>query len=183
MVALCGLAACQLASLSPRHEANAENTPPDSIEVAEAEATTYPSSTPPDPLPAIFAEEDRVGTADRKCVETNDNSEARSGEFIAGSFKDYPASWREGHGKMWWVPLHTPGSNWYPSYINSLVIRATRLDQSGENTTFSSSALAWTEGPSRATFFPTDIHLPTEGLWMLVATAGPDWGCFILDLE
>ena len=157
--------------------ADVENPPLDSIEAAETEAAAYPSTAPPDPLPAMFAEEGRAGTPERRCAETDDSAEVRSGEFIAGPFNHGRT------GKMWWVPLHTPGSPLYPAGINSLVVRATRLDQTVESIAFSYSHLAWTEGPGRVTFFPSDLYPPTEGRWMLVATSGPNWGCFIWDLK
>ena len=36
--------------------------------------------------------------------------------------------------------------------------------------------------PNSPAFFPSLVALPRGGTWLLIATGGPNWGCFILTL-
>ncbi|MDX2260088.1 MAG: hypothetical protein SFU84_00145 [Gemmatimonadales bacterium] len=109
---------------------------------------------------------------------TTNSQAVRSGDFIAGPFETYNDVWKQGYGKLWWHPSEmTPKPP-------LLVVQATRLDEQAESRVFESSDIAWPSGPkeSEATslkFYPTGIRLPSLGRWMLVATAGNNWGCFI----
>jgi len=113
---------------------------------------------------------------------TTHSQAVRSGDFIAGPFESYNDVWKQGYGKLWWHPSEmTPKRP-------LLVVQATRLDEQAESRVFESSDIAWPSGPneSEATslkFYPTGIRLPSLGRWMLVATAGNNWGCFIHTLR
>jgi hypothetical protein len=105
------------------------------------------------------------------------DDEVRSGEFIAGPFREYARLWKphmaEGMGKLWWIPLHQ-------DRMSGLTVRATRLGASPITRTYRFPNKAWTDdGP----FYPSGIPLPSAGRWRLVATSGPDWGCFELTLR
>jgi hypothetical protein len=119
-----------------------------------------------------------TGTHERKCVNADADSK-RSGNFVAGPLLLYNDIWRQGYGKLWWHP------NEMPSERPVLIVQATRLDEAAESRVFEAKQIAWPSGPneSEATsikFYPTGIRLPTVGRWMMVATAGNNWGCFLL---
>jgi hypothetical protein len=168
-------------------------TLPQSIEEAEAEARTHPQAAPPSNPATPFKA--APGTAERACVDTgryytpagdlsaldpppatgaSTGSGLRSGEFVAGSFATYIEEWRRdpGFGKLWWFPLHT-------REMPGLTIRAILLDDPDVTRVYSAPYPAFN---STGTFYPSSVVLPVVGRWMLIATAGPDWGCFVLQL-
>jgi hypothetical protein len=122
-----------------------------------------------------------TGTHERRCVNADADSK-RSGDFIAGPLLLYNDVWRQGSGKLWWHP------NEMPSEAPMLTVHATRLDESAEARVFDSATIAWGSGPNASAttspkFYPTGIRLPTVGRWMMVATAGNNWGCFVLTVR
>ena len=69
--------------------------------------------------------------------------------------------------------------------LEGLMVEVSRLDTDAEGFTFESDQVGWTDDTSNGptSFYPTWIEMPEPGRWQLVATSGPDWGCFILDLR
>lgn len=155
-------------------------TVPHSIAAAEAEAARHPQAPPP---PAIgLAFQDAPGTGARNCVDverqrpTSAQNGVRSGEFVAGPFVIYANMWRqnpENARKLWWVPLHT-------GKVPSLTVRAVALDDLTVQRTFVATTVGYSD--RREAFYPSEVVLPVVGRWMLIATAGPNWGCFIVTL-
>ena len=95
-----------------------------------------------------------------------------SGEFTAGPFAAYPSRWRQGGGKLWWAPLIVDTSA-------TLTIRAWPLDHSGQSYTMRQRRMARTLSPSRDYFYATGARLPRRGVWLIIATAADNWGCFL----
>ena len=92
-----------------------------------------------------------------------------SGEFSAASISfGWDATYEQ--GKMPLTPRH-------PTAVgNGLTLTITRIDPPGESTTLQIFTF-----PRNEWFFPTWPRFPTPGRWMLVATAGVNWGCFVIE--
>ena len=92
-----------------------------------------------------------------------------SGEFFAGSIS---FGWDKTYeqAKMPLTPRH-------PMAVGKgLTLTITRIDPPGETTRLEVSTF-----PRDAWFFPTWPKFSTPGRWMMVASAGVNWGCFVLD--
>jgi hypothetical protein len=138
----------------------------------------------PSPMPA--------GTSARRCVEAKDR-QVRSGDFIAGAFDYYPWLWRQHVSKMFWVPLAVPsgvgpfaqvGPDW------ALRITANRLDARSPAIRVETYTLSRASRPdpitrkdSNAFYSGVGMLLPSPGRWLIVGTAGPNWGCFIMTFD
>ncbi len=156
--------------------------PADSVAQSIAEAEERGSRHPP----AVTNNAGRYHTAytgshERRCVDT-ERGAMRSGDFVAGPFDLYNGVWRQGYGKLWWHP------NEMPPEAPVLVVQAIRLDEPADGLVFEAKQVAGQSGPTESgatgtRFYPTGIRLPTVGRWMLVATAGNNWGCFILTVR
>jgi hypothetical protein len=149
------------------------NTPFD----AEEDARNHPSAPPPEKPTAPFQEQ-HPGTVERKCVDVERHEVVRSGEFVAGPFRLYKEQWRPdlrpNEGKLWWVPLHQDQMRW-------LTVRAFSLDNPAMNRFYDFGTVASNREGDQ--FYPSGIPLPVAGRWRLVATSGPDWGCFDLTID
>jgi len=153
---------------------------PATIAEAEAEGARQPRATPNNLMesaPGVTI----VGTTERRCVPA-DRDVVRSGDFIAGPFAWYNDAWHQGTGKMWCQPSEMPPE------APTLIVRATRLDAPAEGRVFETSDVAQPSGPgdsawTRIRFYPTGIRLLTVGRWLLVATAGNNWGCVVVTVE
>lgn len=103
----------------------------------------------------------------------------QSGGFVAGNFlaskqdfaNSYPHNLDTGV-KIYWFPRHT-------DQMEPLTVEATRI--TGEQLS-SSAQFSDVVRPSGggALFYPSGVPIPEPGTWKLVATAGPDKGCFIV---
>jgi hypothetical protein len=165
----------------PAGAATPITTVPHSIASASAEAARHPQAPPPRAIGLAF--QDAPGTGARSCVDVERQRPAsaqdgvRSGEFLAGPFVIYADMWRqnpENASKLWWVPLHT-------GTMPGLTVRAVLLDDPTVQRVFT-AAIVGHNDRGREAFYPSGVVLPSAGRWMLVATAGPDWGCFIVTL-
>jgi hypothetical protein len=162
-----------------------------SIELAEREGASWPRRPVPalvspaffidhsqktsftSTLPKLVPPNRNHGRSERKCVEGFDLGPIRSGEFvIGGELGGRMLSSPRGLQKIYWIPLH-------PSEVDTLVVRGTLLDSPRDTTRFVSADRAHAI-PSREMFYPSLVSLPKNGRWLMVATSGPDWGCFIL---
>jgi hypothetical protein len=101
----------------------------------------------------------------------------RSGEFIIRSGILTPVTQRPPFGyKILWVPLHSPFE-----FRSTLLIRAARLASPSDSLRQTVADAAYQPGaPRRESGFPSLVDFPRGGRWLVVATAGPDWGCFVL---
>lgn len=122
-------------------------------------------------------------TAPRVCVTTYEIGPARSGEFtIGGNLAGLSAMNAGRQGKVWWAPLHNARN------MPPLVVRGRSLTAPQDTVRFTSAQVAWPSGASgrpvpeaeRKYFFPSGITIPQPGRWLVIATSGSNWGCFIL---
>lgn len=153
---------------------------------AEAEGAVYPHGPRREHGPTQFAGR---GPAERTC--TNGPTTVSiavpwvisSGDFvIGGQLGGYSPPNVGRQSKIWWVPYHNP-----EEYGTTLLVRGAHLGVRGDTTRYEQPDDAWPSagfGPGRAlksdAFFPSGVTLPHAGRWLLIATAGDDWGCFIL---
>jgi hypothetical protein len=85
-------------------------------------------------------------------------------------------------GKVWWAPLH------YSHDMPPLLVRGRSLTNPRDTVRFTSARIAWPVFPGAKSvpeaelkyFFPSGITIPKPGRWLLIATSGANWGCFIL---
>jgi hypothetical protein len=141
---------------------------PASIEAAEAEGAKHPRADSPWYRIPAFRNSTTPGTAARKCVSADSGRDMRSGEIVAGDFQIVATR----GVKSYWKALHHPFGGGEP-----MTIRATRLDSVAESTR---AEYRMTGGYPWDKFHQAAPRMATRGRWMLVATKGPDWGCFIL---
>jgi hypothetical protein len=162
------------------HEGAAQRIPLTPRE-AEAEGVRFARGAVPTRMASEFQGVFR-GSADRRCVtpyteEVLDVSRRavsplRSGEFIVGYgalIANYPT-------KIVWMPLHNPSD-----YPDTLLIRAVRLGHPGDSLRVSVSYWGWS-GTRANSGYVSGMSFPSAGTWLVVTTAGNDWGCFQLSV-
>jgi hypothetical protein len=164
------------AQIAPR-----PRTPEAQIAAAEAAGASFPRAS---------------GTADapaRKCtlvrpdqiVFPSTHGEPGAFSLVSGDFSAFSISfgWDRTYeqAKMPLTPRH-------PEAIGKgLTMLLVRIDPPGETAQLEVPTLAVplqqkTEAvPRSSKFFPTGPKFTTPGRWMIVATAGVNWGCFVLD--
>ncbi len=170
------------------HVVRAQNIPA-TVREAEAQGAAFAHAAPQVVQQPYFSDSRFGGTAERRCVvaasyvayTSAPNGSLRSGDFIVrGGFTD--ASWGGFHAvkehKVIWLPLHGSSLQKPP-----LVVRAARIDNPADSIRFRVEGLAYSPGPSGRLYgYPSDVSFPSAGQWVIVATAGNDWGCFVLDV-
>jgi hypothetical protein len=173
------------------HVVNAQNIPA-TIREAEAQGADFAHDAPQAAQQPYFSDFPSGGTAERRCVvaaaytayTSMPNGSLRSGDFIVrGAFSD--ASWGGFQAvkehKVLWVPLHRSALRKPP-----LVIRAARVGNPPDSVRFRVEGLAHeglAHGPDRPPplyGYPSEVSFPSAGQWVIVATAGNDWGCFVI---
>ena len=122
----------------------------------------------------------RLGSAERACTVVSNSGPARSGEFIIGA---QIADLRSGRpGKVWWAPLHN-------SEDMELLVRGRLIDTPSDTLRWINKNVAFPVDPRAEPrkreeindwFFPSRFILPKPGQWIVVATSGVNWGCFVL---
>ena len=167
----------------------AQNTPA-TIREAEAQGADFAHDAPVVVRQSYFSDSPFGGTAERRCVvaaaytayTSAPNGSLRSGDFIVrGGFLD--ASWGGVQAvkehKVLWVPLHGSALRKPP-----LVIRAARVGSPADSVRFRVEGLAndGRDRPRPLYGYPSEVSFPRAGQWVVVATAGNDWGCFVVDV-
>ena len=150
------------------------------IAAAEAEGRVFPHG-PALPKPRVRFDKSTTGTDRRECARPNRFApDVRAGDFIlGGQIGGTLGGPRVGPNKIYWIPLHNPYD--YPS---TLVARAARLGAPGDTMRFTLTNWAWPVGELKSeSFFPSGTIFPRVGTWMVVVTAGDDWGCVIFDVH
>lgn len=177
---------------------------------AEAEGAMFPRRPAPEarasfsPSVAQSVESDakpiaRAGSDDRRCVAVA-RAPTRSGEFVvSGDFVAHdgtemgglPSAWRSEGGvsakrplRIWWSPAHNAAD------MPPLLIRARALAKDGDTLRILDSAIVHPPNPGppprtpKGPFeFLSGIEFPTSGRWILIATSGANWGCFVFDVR
>lgn len=148
---------------------------PTTVAAAEAEGAAFPHGTTPDTVSSAFSTP-VGGTTERRCVSAADYRAPgglRSGEFIIRGGLGMQANRGD---KILWLPWHNPFE-----FRDTLVVRAVRLESPSDTVRITRSGSAWQMGhPRTESGFPSTVTLPAAGTWLLIATAGKDWGCFEL---
>jgi len=148
--------------------------PSDQIQQAEARGAVYQGGEK-GPQQLGFDVQIDSGAKDRKCVEVGDGDIVQSGDLVAGSFRFFGSHWQlNGARKLWWMPRYLPASQ----ARRPLLVEATALDRPGAVTAYRRDAMV--RGDRGQYFFNTDFGLPEAGRWLIVATSGPNWGCFVV---
>ncbi len=147
---------------------------PRTVAEAEAAGSGYPRPLAGDPFQPRFREGKYGGTDQRRCVDVGTLNAVRSGEFLVMGFAGYRSTWMAGFGKLAWGPAYAAADTSPP-----LTMRATRLDGNPAPTVFVTKSYVHNGFPPSG-FFNTGFHLPEPGRWLLLGTAGRNWGCFIL---
>lgn len=148
------------------------------IAALELEGLRWPRPASPPSLPRSHRDRHVGGNADRRCVQSVAGIAVRSGEFVIGG--EHPLSHRR-TSKIWWAPLVN-------AKAMHLVVRGQLLGSPADTLRFESSSVAHPVSPGQSRdeveiddyFFPSGFRVPGAGSWIVVATSGPNWGCFIL---
>ncbi len=146
------------------------------VTIAEAEGKKWPTVSVPSTQPENSQARLLLGAAPRSCVGAVSIGPIRSGEFLVGGEIGGAVAVKGSSraAKVWWMPK-------FPVRNDSLVVRAALLGSPAdtirmEMTTWSSS------GPSKGPWaYPSATRLPKSGRWLVVATSGPNWGCFVFE--
>ena len=164
----------------PKPTVGSARKAPDETVSATQSAESHPQAPPPKNPSSLFTN-DVPGAAGHTCVKVNSlfgatgrSGAIRSGDFVAGNFPLYVREWSPNteNTKIWWQPLHT-------DKMPGLTVRATLLDNPSISRTYRFSRV----GYAGDAFYPSHDPLPRSGTWRLVATAGPDWGCFEVEVS
>ena len=143
---------------------------------AEAEGKKWPSVSVPSTQPESGGTRSLLGEAPRTCVGAYSIGPIRSGDFLVGGeiggADAVNGSVRA--AKVWWMPK-------YPVRNDSLIVRAALLGSPSDTMRLVMTSWA-SSGPSKGPwFYPSATRLPKSGRWLVVATSGPNWGCFVLE--
>lgn len=160
------------------------------IEAVEAEATAFPRDSVVNPIPRHWLErppelEEQIGPPpvlvggpSRECVRVpaEDGHIVRSGEFVVGGVLSALV-----HGrpiKFWWKPLNS-------SMNMELLVRGRSLGTPSDTLRFESSDVTSTLDSETLEPYEEEaafvgIAFPSAGTWVVVATSGRNWGCFVI---
>jgi hypothetical protein len=151
------------------------------VAAAQLEATTFPrlevTRTPSRSFLTV-----QTGTSDRRCIEGNEIGPVRSGEFVIGGQLSGSRAMEPGRpGKIWWAPLN------HSIDMGPLLVRGRNINSPLDTVRYTTKTVAWpvtsdTPVPEadREYFYPSGITIPKSGRWLLVASSGGNWGCFII---
>ena len=164
-------------------EASVAQNSPATIAAAESEGASYPRAPMPGTVSWAF-NKPFGGTSERRCVAVPPDAPTpggslRSGDFIIRSGL-LSSVWPQANGnyKVLWLPLHTP-----PDIRATLLLRATRIGQPADSIRTRIPAAGIPGAPSSAAGFPSGVSFPEAGEWVVVATTGSDWGCFLFRIS
>jgi hypothetical protein len=116
------------------------------------------------------------GTSKHQCVAVRPGwTGARSGSFSAGNFAAFISGWdgTANYAKLAYIPR-------YPDQKQPLTVAVMPLDGQPAGAFAGLAGVSFVWGYDGIPFYATGTFLPHRGLWRLVATAGPNWGCFDL---
>lgn len=119
------------------------------------------------------------GNTDGACIAVAGRRDVRSGGIVGGPFDTAASAWgkaQPGLAKdnvtLYWVPLHAGA-------MRGVTVVATHAS-SGSRVRAATDSYNLAE---QWKYYTTSLELPTAGTWRLKVTAGPDAGCFDLDLK
>ena len=159
--------------------------------VGHAQSLTVPPGTSWSEIVAAAETDGRIyprsnastASAPRTCVTGWDVGPASSGEFTIGGEISDRLPLRAGKvGKIWWKPANAAAN------MPPLLVRGRNLSSPTDTVLFRSTQIAWQgvagappdHATSRSYFFPSGFSVPSPGRWVVIATSGRNWGCFIV---
>ena len=165
---------------------------PLTVAQAEAEGAAFRHGPPPMVMQYMFGGP-FGGTSERSCVrsmpdDSIPNGSLRSGDIILRSRLTGRWGLHAGRGhKIFWMPMHGPAdtttkvsfAEWRRKAIEHapLLLRAVRVGNPADS--FRQTVTGLTGGP-RQFGFPSEVTFPAAGQWLVIATTGEDWGCYLL---
>jgi len=155
---------------------------PATVAAAEAEGANYPRSPAPSTASWAFSRP-FGGTAERKCVAVTPDASTPGGSLRSGDviIRSGLLSWvwphANGKYKVLWLPLHTP-----PDTRATLLLRGTRIGAPADSIRLRVGAAGNPGAPRTVSGFPSEVSFLKPGQWVVVATTGNDWGCFVLKI-
>jgi hypothetical protein len=152
-------------------------SPESSVAAAERDGATFRRSRPDVSTQASLATRPFAGTTQRKCVDAASAYNIgglRSGDIVARGRFGVQAGLRAARAsKILWLPLHGRADQ----LDTPLLLRTVRLGQPPDSTRQTVARLVRSHGEVG---YPSSVIFPASGEWLLIATAGDDWGCFVL---
>jgi hypothetical protein len=115
------------------------------------------------------------GSVAYRCVEVGNYSDVRSGGFVAGNFRfdreNFASVFKPvKEVKIYWIPLHV-------GTMPTLTVRETHVGFPDTTLTATWRDVAANPG---VVFYPSATPIPVSGTWRLMASAGPNRGCFVV---
>lgn len=153
----------------------------DPVAAAEAHGEQFARPAVVAALPEHWDREPE-GTAERLCVDLPRGLQSiRSGQFVIGGHTQ-PFVAGRAH-KIWWKPVNA-------SLEMTIELAAQPMDGSegevvfnlADVTTFYTNDTPPRKIPEES-FFPGVTTFPSPGRWMVVATSGENWGCFVFHVN
>jgi len=155
-------------------------TMPATIGQAEADGAAFPHGAAGATTQAVFIPPAYRGTPERRCLSPAQYDSVpmlslRSGEFVIRTI--FTGEWGLHAGrdtKILWMPLHGASDRGTP-----LLVRAARLAYPSDSLRQTIDGL--THGVRSADYgYPSLVRFPSAGQWLVIATTGDEWGCFLL---
>jgi hypothetical protein len=169
----------------------------------EAEGARWAEAAVPASLPASFSDANLRGDAGRHCVHVSNGARIRSGEFVLAG--QLGASILEGRGPRAPIQLRRdvgrvpppaePAAvadsvrggrklNWRALHasVGPLRVDLRQLQVIGSHTEHVVPPAGAEESNAGGEFFPLTLRFPGPGEWMVVTTAGSNWGCFLFSV-
>jgi hypothetical protein len=166
------LVVVMMIGVGPGTAAQTQSAAEKRIAEAEAEGAKYPRIKTPDPYPRkcnLIRPEQVVFPGGKPT-----DPYIRSGDFDAVSIS---FGWDKTYEQAK-MPLRV----FYPDAIGTgLRIRLLRLDPPGDAPSFTLNDFNATTISSGEHFFASWPVFPAPGRWMMIMTAGSNWGCFVID--
>lgn len=140
------------------------------LQSIEAEALSHPTLPSSHIEPIYWRENVIPGSKDRRCVDVPQQGPVRSGDFVI---------W---YGAPDWLRAGRVNKvAWGPSENSREMTLRVRGRLFGESASFdlTSTSLGRALDEDRSFFFPSGTTFPKAGEWVVVATSGRNWGCFV----
>ena len=165
----------------PLHAQELDSLPPtvdraELIALVEGFGQSHPALPPSAVAPAAWSEVEFVGSSDRRCVTMPPDGPVRSGDFGL-AFWGFPFEAGK-YQKISWTPVG--------DYRDMAVYIRGRMVSDPESVVERRSSQLGrsvrtenTGGEDRTWFFPAGLAFPAAGEWVVVATSGANWGCFV----
>lgn len=126
------------------------------VSAAEAEGARYPR---------VLGDSTR-----RRCIPAT-GQVTQSAEFESRGWANYATIWYGGYGKLTWWPK-------FPQPTDSLTVRIVSAVGAADTTVFKFAGPVRSGGDG-SYMYPSGVRPPRPGPWLFLATAGPNWGCFL----